>query len=200
MEWGCLTRGPRFRRLRDFREWTGFDIGLVIVALPCLVFGLWGVTTLEATLGDMADLARQCGQGECEHHGVLVDHAVGLIGLGNTYRPGGSTNYCVLTMRLDNGTWQAAVNGSYCTGVANGSPVDAEIWRSQVVRVRSPRGEIGTYLNPAVGIPVGLARLLAFFPVALIIAMIHFDVVNRHVVPRLRRRPPPSPHRRHDAC
>ena len=175
--------------MRPLHTWTRFDLGLATAALPFLAFGLWGVVTLSGTLADMAAMDRDCRQRECFHHGVLVGHALGLIGTGGTYRPGPGANFCVLTMQLDNGTWQAAVNASYCSGLVDGVQVDAEIWRSQVVVVRSPHGGIGTYVNPEVGIPVGLARSLALFPAVLIALMVHHDVVNRHVIPRLRRLP-----------
>jgi hypothetical protein len=185
--------------VRPVHTWTRFDVGLAAVALPFLAFGLWGVTTIAGTLSDVAALDQDCRLRECFHHGVLVDHALGVITRGGRFVPGPTANYCVLTMQLDNGTWQAAVNASYCSGLANGTQVDAEIWRSQVVAVRSSQGQTGTYVNPEVGIPVGLTRALGLVPAGLLIAMIHYDVVNRHIVPRLRRRPAGGSHFRRGA-
>jgi hypothetical protein len=180
--------------VRPVHTWTRFDVGLAAVALPFLAFGLFGVISVAGTLNDVSALNHDCRVRDCFHHGVLVKHEPGVIPRGGTYIPGPATNYCVLTMQLDNGTWQAAVNGSYCSGLTNGIQVDAQIWRSQVVVVRSSHGQTGTYVNPEVGILVGLVRSLGLVPAGLLIAMIHYDVVNRHVVPRLRRRPAGGSH------
>src|SRR5690242_14496868 len=125
----ALTR--RGLDVRPVQTWTRFDVGLAAVALPFLAFGLWGVISVAGTLNDVSALDHDCRVRDCFHHGVLVEHQPGVIPRSGTYIPGPATNYCVLTMRLDNGTWQAAVNGSYCLGLANGTQVDAEIWRSQ---------------------------------------------------------------------
>lgn len=175
--------------MRPIHTWTRFDFGLAVVALPFLAFGLVGVGTIAGALSDASALEHDCQQRECYHHGTLVDHVPGVDGPGRTYTMGAGANYCILTMNLDVGTEQTAIAQSFCSGLVNGSAIDAEIWRSQVMAVRIAGRQIGTYLNPEVGIPVGVFRALALFPALLIVAMIRCDVMNRHVVPRIARKP-----------
>jgi len=91
-------------------------------------------------------------------------------------------------MDLDIGQRQAALAGRVCRQIPVGSPIDATIWRGNVVIVKTTIGTMGTYDNPGTGLGVGLFRMLAILPALLLVAMIHVDIANHRVVRRIRGR------------
>lgn len=174
--------------MRPLTSWTRFDLGLAVIAALLLAVGLWGVGTIAGALSDVSALQHDCALRECYHHGTLINHSLGVVTASGRFTLGAGVNFCILTMDLDVGRQQTAVTGSYCGVLVDGSAIDAEIWRSQIVAVRTESDQIGTYLNPELAVPVGLFRSLALLPALLVAAMIRFDVMNRHVMPRLARR------------
>ena len=186
------------RVLAPHKAWQGLDFVLATIALLLLGFGLWGASTAVNAFGDMRALAASCGAGQCDHRGSLTAHAKerGSSNGGFDYLgPGGGVDYCLLTMNLDVGERQAAVAFATCSALADGSGVEAVIWRGRVVQVTTPAGTVGTFVHPSVGIYVGLSRSLALLGFAFFVVLIHVDIVNHraawqvrhHVNRRLRR-------------
>ena len=164
------------------------DFVLAAVALCFLLYGLWGVGMGMAALADMRALELVCGETQCDHHGVLAAHSVTYTSANWLFGPGGGFNYCMLAMDLDVGRRQAAVVASTCARVADGGPVDAEIWRGNVVSVTTSAGRMGTLEHPAAELYLGLYRSVALLAFALFVVLIHIDVANHRAVWMVRRR------------
>lgn len=167
----------RSRLVRPHEGWTGFDFGVAVVGLATAGIALWGAALVVAAVADTAAFNRVCGAGECTHHGVVMSHT-----FSTTYtRPG----YCTVTMELDGATTDVAIQRSFCTHLADGSPIDADIWRGQVVVVTIGGQRIGTPQNPEAALLPGGVRLLGLPVVFLCMAIIHFDMQNHPVVRRM---------------
>jgi hypothetical protein len=181
----------RSRLLLPHQTWDKVDFAIAVIGAAFLAYGLWGAATALFAVQDEIALDRDCAQGECSHPGVLVAHqASSFPGSSGVFFIGRGRTYCVLTMNLEAGPRQTAIDGSFCPRLVDGSNLTADIWRGDVVYVRIPAGKIGTFLHPSAGIAIGLTHALGLIPAALFAALIHYDLAHHPVMRRIRRAPP----------
>ncbi len=171
------------RVLRPREHWQTLDFVLAAIALAFLGFALLGLSNAVGALNDTRALQQECPESGCVHHGMVSGSSTYVA---SRYSLGSA--YCIITMDLDIGQRQAALAGRVCRQIPVGSPIDATIWRGNVVIVKTTIGTMGTYDNPGTGLGVGLFRMLAILPALLLVAMIHVDIANHRVVRRIRGR------------
>jgi hypothetical protein len=169
------------RVLQPQEHWQTLDFVLAVIALAFLGFALVGLSNVVGALNDTRALQQDCPDSECVHHGK-VSGSISFVATRFSSAPA----YCIITMDLDVGQRQAALAGTVCRQIPVGSPIDATIWRGNVVLVKTTIGTMGTANNPGGGIGVGLFRMLAVLPALLLVAMIHVDIANHRVVRRIR--------------
>src|SRR6266849_3751341 len=172
----------RSRLVRPHKAWTRFDFGVAVVGLASLAVALSGAALIAAAVADTATLNRTCGAGDCTHRGVVMSHTTAFSTANR--RPG----YCTVTIEFDGATTDVAIQGSFCSQVTDGSPIDADIWRGQVVVVTIGGQRIGTPANPEATFLPGVVRLLGLPLFLLCVAIIHFDMQNHPAVMRVVRR------------
>jgi hypothetical protein len=187
---GVSSKRP-LRVLRPHRDWLVLDFVVAAIGLIFLALALSGLVAGIGAGTDLAALSTDCSASRCLHTGTLdskerIHTSVG--GYGGLYSVGPSPDYCVLTMKLDIGTEQAAVPGPICDVLSVPSPIKAELWRGRAVAVQTKAGTVATFMDPSNALFSGLLRMIALVPFGLCVAMIEVDVARHRHVWRVRHR------------
>jgi hypothetical protein len=165
---------------------------LAAIAAVLFAYGLWGGWTVITALTDLRLLNAECPGTSCLHHGSVAHRSLEQIGYPGFYLSGfpgtGPSYLCVLTIQFDASTALAGIPESACSQIADGSSVDATVWRGTVVYVTTTAGFMGTYNHPATRLFVGLWRSPALALAVIFVAMIHIDVANHRFWRTFKRR------------